>query len=412
MPHLQQENPSATANYPRMPMRAPHAKNPRRLPSGRWQGRVTYWDPATGRRRERTAMFATAREAKQWSREQEQRLRTHPVPAAPDQTVAEYLTLWLTTIAARGLAAKTLRDYRQMMAHPMAALGQKPLTQLTAWDIQQLYTTLAQTHSPRTVNYVHTVLKQALADAVDWGLLPTNPAARAKAPRDTRQTTTILTPDEARQLLAATQGQRWHMLWAVMLHTGLRPGEAIAVRWQDLDWNTGTLYVRQTVSGDGARRVLRPTKTPRSTRPIALGPHILASLRAHQHQQALERSAAGDQWTDLDLIFTTHTGRLLSPRNVARAFRQDLRRAGLPTTFHPHCLRHTMASHWLAAGQSIKVISERLGHTSVAFTLQIYAHLLPTQHADAAAAMDAWLFAPSSHDPQTIPTTSERRDPD
>jgi site-specific recombinase XerD len=125
-------------------------------------------------------------------------------------------------------------------------------------------------------------------------------------------------------------------------------------------------------------------------------------LQAKKVDQAQERERAGERWEDHDLIFATHDGKLLSPRNVARAFRQDCERAGLPNTIHPHCLRHTMASHWLAGGQSIKVVSERLGHTSVAFTLQTYAHLLPNQQVEAADHMDAQLFGP------TIPTTSPR----
>lgn len=370
----------------------PHAKDPRKLASGRWQARVTYYDPETGKRHETSATFATEREAKKWSREQEMAYRANPHRTPADQTLAEFFADWLKTVEARGLAAKTVRDYRQMAAHPLNAFGHKALNKVTPWDIQQLYTAMAESHSSRTINYVHTVLKRALADAVDWGLIVSNPAAKAKAPRGQRQPVEILTPDEARQLLDATRGTRWHTLWALMLHTGLRPGEAIAIRWQDIQWDAQTLRVMQAVSGDGSRKILGPTKTERSTRPIALGSHMMALLRAWQAEQALQREVAGTQWEDHDLVFCTRTGSLLSPRNVARAFKQDLQRAGLPTTLHPHCLRHTMASHWLAAGQSIKVVSERLGHTSVAFTLQTYAHLLPTQQAAAAEAMDRWLL--------------------
>lgn len=194
------------------------------------------------------------------------------------------------------------------------------------------------------------------------------------------------------------------MARAVGFHvdTGLRPGEAIAVRWQDINWDAATLHVMQAVSGDGKDMELTPTKTERSTRPVALGPHCLALLRDRQSEQRIERAHKGSAWEDQDLVFSTRDGRLLSPNNIRPAFRKDRDSAGLSTAIHPHCLRHSMASHWLAAGHSIKVVSERLGHTSVAFTLQTYAHLLPNQQADAAAAMDAALFA----DP--IPTPSPR----
>jgi integrase len=253
------------------------------------------------------------------------------------------------------------------------------------------------------------VLRRALADAVDWGLLDRNPAEKAKAPRGRRQPVVILTPSEAQHFLDKAQGSRWYVLWALMLHTGLRPGEVIALRWQDIHWDTHTLQVVQAVSGDGSRRVVGPTKTERSTRPVALGPHMMELLAARRQEQTMDRAAAGDRWEDdHDLIFTTYRGKLLSPNNVARSFHRVREQAGLPATIHPHCLRHTMASHWLAAGQSIKVVSERLGHTSVAFTLQTYAHLLPNQQADAAAAMDTRLFLRAPH-PHDIPTSVENQ---
>ena len=379
----------------------------RKLESGRWQGRVPYQDPTTGKRREMSQTFATAQEADVWVQDQRKVFREDPNHRPPsDETLAEFFPKWIKTIEAQGLAAKTVQDYRQMGAHAIDAFGHKALKNITTWEIQQLYTAKADTHSSRTINYVHTVLNRALSDAVDWGLIPSNPAAKAKAPRGQRQPVVILTPKEAQHFLAMTQGTRWYVLWALMLHTGLRPGEAIAIRWQDIDWAAHTLRVVQAVSRDGGRKVLGPTKTERSTRPIALGSHILDLLRSRQTEQAAERAAARERWDDQDLVFTTYDGKLLGPRNVARSFQRDRERAGLPDTIHPHCLRHTMASHWLAAGKSIKVVSERLGHTSVAFTLQTYAHLLPNEQADAAEAMDTALFVDGvltrSDHPQTI----------
>lgn len=382
----------------------PHAKDPRKLDSGRWQARVTYYDTTTGQRKETSQTFATEREAKKWGREQEQAYREEPNRKAPtDEMLAEFFPRWIKVVEARGLAPKTVRDYRQMSDHPINAFGHKALKSISAWDIQQLYTAMAETHSSRTINYVHTVLKSALNDAVDWDLIPINPAAKVKAPRGQRRPVRIVTPDEAARLLAVTQGTRWHSLWALMLHTGLRPGEAIAIRWQDIYWDTHILRVVQAVSVDQqGHYFLGPTKTERSTRPIAMGPHMLELLRKRQADQAIEREVAKERWEEQDLVFTTRHGKLLSPRNVLRDFHRDCDQAKLPKSIHPHSLRHTMASHWLAAGQSIKVVSERLGHTSVAFTLQTYVHLLPNQQADAAQAMDTALF--EDDHPHVIPT--------
>lgn len=401
-----------------MPQRPkdPYAVEPRRLPSGRWKGRVVRYDPETGKRHELTQTFDTKKEAKQWAEAEALQYRADPNRKPPsNQTLAEFFPQWIQVIAAQGLADTTLMDYQYMGAHALAAFGHRPLKNLNTWDIQQLYTAMAETHSSRTINYVHTVLNRLLKDAVDWGLIASNPAAKAKPPRGQRRPVVILTPAEAQHFLASTQGRRWHILWALMLHAGLRPGEAIAVRWQDIHWDTQTLHVMQAVTvekrNNRRRHVLGPTKTDRSTRPVALGPRMLDLLRTRKAEQAVERAAVGNRWDDHDLVFTTRTGTLLGPRNVARAFHTDRQRAGLPDTIHPHCLRHTMASHWLADGQSIKVVSERLGHTSVAFTLQTYAHLLPNQQADAATAMDAALFADPSEraadGPQNNPKPSQ-----
>ena len=313
----------------------PHAKDPRKLDFGRWQARVTYYDAETGKRHETSQTFATEREAKKWSREEDQRYRTNPNQKQPNnQTLAEFFPTWLQAVEAQGLAAKTVRDYQQMSAHAVDVFGHKPLKNITTWDIQQLYTAMAETHASRTINYVHTVLNRALSDTVDWGFLSTNPAAKAKVPRGQRKPVVILAPDETQHFLKTTHNTRWYTLWALMLHTGLPPGEAIAIRWQDIHWDTHTLHVVQAVSGDGSRRVLGPTKTERSTRPVALGPHIMELLEVRRQEQTMERTAAGDRWEDHDLAFTT------GPRNVARDFQKDRQRANLPDTIHSHCLRH------------------------------------------------------------------------
>ena len=132
----------------------PHAKDSRKLKSGRWQARVTYYDANAGKRHETSRTFATEREAKKWSRAEEQRYRTNPNQTPSSQTLAEFFPTWLQAVEAQGLAAKTVRDYRQMAAHPINAFGHRALKSITTWDIQQLYIAMAETHSTRTVNYI------------------------------------------------------------------------------------------------------------------------------------------------------------------------------------------------------------------------------------------------------------------
>jgi integrase len=373
-----------------------YALKPRELPSGHWKGRVVVYDPDTGRRREITRTFPTKTAARQWAEREAVQYRDDPLRRRPtEETVGAYLARWLDIKGTTGLAAKTLASYRQMAQHVVNALGPRPLKAVTPFDVQQFYARLAQDlHlSVRTVRYVHTVFKMACADAVTWGLLAKNPAAQAKvrAPRAS-DALRVPTPQEMTQLLAATQGSRWFPLWAWLVFTGTRLGEALALQWGDIDWAQGTATVQRAISGEGAARVIKEPKTPRGRRTISLGPTLLAILREWQAHQARWRDAAGGRWEPGDWVFTTTTGRLLGQRHVVRAFKQALVRAQLPGDIRVHDLRHAMATQWLSAGINPRVVSERLGHSNVGFTLQVYGHVLPHDEARAAARMeqDVW----------------------
>ncbi|CAB1129594.1 conserved protein of unknown function [Candidatus Hydrogenisulfobacillus filiaventi] len=376
--------------------REPHARDPRRLPSGRWQARVAWWDEH-GRRRESARTFASHREARAWAREEERRLRELGRPPAED-ALASYLDRWLESMVGR-VRPTTLRSYRAMAAHARAALGDRPLTRLTPLDLQAWLADLqAAGKSPRTAQYAYAVLRHALQDAADWGLLPANPAARAKPPRVPRRELRVPTPEEARRLLQAAEGHRLYALWAFLATTGTRRGEALGLRWEDVDWQRRVILVRQALTGTGSRKALGPVKTDGGRRSVALDPWMEDVLRRHREEQRLDRLEAGAGWEETGLVFTTRRGRWLDPGNVLRDFKILLAKAGLPTTYRIHDLRHAMATAWLAAGVSPKVVSERLGHASVAFTLQVYGHVLPNAQAEAAARM-VRLLADDLHQP-------------
>ena len=386
-------------------LKEPHAVDPRKLDSGRWQARVTYYDPDTGKRRETSQTFATEREAKKWSREQEMAYREDPNrKPSSDETIAEYLQRWLTIKGTMPLERKTLDSYRQMAAHAIRELGSQPLKSLTVLDIQQLYASLSeQKKSRRTINYVHTVLKTALKDAVEWGLLIKNPADKAKAPLGRREKPLrIPTPEEMHQLLATTQGTRWYPLWAWFVGTGTRLGEALALQWQDIDWEKGQVIIRRALSGDAAKRVIKTPKSADGLRTFSLGPKLLAVLQQWREDQAIWREQAGSAWNDEDYVFTTYHGKLLSKRNTERAFEKALKKAGLPGDIRVHDLRHGMATQWLSEGINPKVVSKRLGHSNMAFTLQVYGHVLPSDEARAAREMEAITFPPSTNHPHEV----------
>lgn len=219
----------------------------------------------------------------------------------------DFLTHWLGVKGAAGLSVKTVASYREMAAHAMRDLGQKRLKALTTMDIQSFYSALVMERglSLRTVNYVHTVLKMALNDAVDWGLLPGNPAAkaRARAPRVRSQTLRVPTSEEVSRLLETARDTRWYPLWAWFIITGTRLGEALALQWVDIDWEAQMVTIRRAVSGDAGSRKVKTPKSESGYRKIALGSDLLAILREHRAAQEQLREVAGEDWQETDLVF-------------------------------------------------------------------------------------------------------------
>jgi integrase len=306
---------------------------------------------------------------------------------APDKTtLADYLRgQWLPVVQTR-LRPGTWVEYRRKAeVHLIPAIGQVPLQQLTTAMLNALYQQLLDRGvGPRTVQYVHATIRKALNDAVRWGLLVRNPAHHAAAPRLRRKEMRTWTADQLRGFLKSVRSDRLSAAWQLAALTGMRRGEVLGLRWADLDLEGGWLSVRQTlVVVDNHPQVSEP-KTARGRRRVALDAQTVAALRAHHKLQAAERLAAGPAWQGSDLVFTRPDGAPLHPEYVRRQFDQHIQRAGLPR-IHLHDLRHTHATLALQAGVHPKVVSERLGHTTVAITLDIYSHTVPALQQDAAA---------------------------
>lgn len=363
-----------------------------------WQGIVKYPDPDRPKQwLQRSATYERKAEAQEWVDATLTEHRKTPNYRPPSSvTLAEYMEQWYAVTQGR-VSPNTMRSYRQMGKHAIKALGEKRLMAVGTLDLQGLCGTLLQRGlSARTVRYVHGVVKQALKDAEDWGLINSNPADKVKPPRLERRELQVPTPQESAMLLQATLGLRLYPLWAWLSLTGTRKGEALGLRWSDINWSAGTATIQRTFGGR-----LGPTKTANSTRTISLAPHLLELLKRRRHDQRLERLAAGSDWKETGLVFTTRVGTPINPRNASRDFKLALKLAGLSLAYRVHDLRHAMATHWLVSGVPVKVVSERLGHASVAFTLQVYGHVLPGQQAAAAEAMEQDLFS-------RVTTTSPR----
>jgi integrase len=300
----------------------------------------------------------------------------------------------LEAVAQHRVRPTTLASYGQIVRNRIVpALGTVPLQQLTPAQAQALYGRLLENGrvdgrgpklSPRSVRYTHAVLRMALEDAVQLGLLSRNACDAATPPRAVRpQIKYWDTPDVQRFLDVACE-DRLRALWVLALHTGLRRGELLGLRWSDVDLDQAVLHVRRSLVQSGGVLGFQEPKTSSGRRTIALDTPCVVALREHRARQAEQRLRMGSLWQDHDQAFATELGTPLEPSNVDRRFRALVTRAGVPRIPF-HGLRHTHATLLMKAGVNPKVASERLGHANITLTLSTYSHVLPQMQQEAAA---------------------------
>jgi integrase len=252
-------------------------------------------------------------------------------------------------------------------------IGKKTLSKLTPLEVQRMLRDLeAEGYAPRTRRQVRSVLRRALADAERWGMVARNVAALVDAPSvDSSKLDDVLTPEEGQKVLAAVGDDRLQALAVLVMTTGMRKGEAMALRWVDVDLDEGTVRVAGTLKRAKGRWWIDTPKTAAGKRAIPVEGWVVESLREHRRHQAEERLALGPDWADHDFVFTTPIGTPLDGRNVTRWWHGVCASAGIERRRF-HALRHSVAT-WLAEeGEPLEVIGERLGHSSHAVTVDIY----------------------------------------
>jgi len=351
-------------------------------------------DPRTGRRERRTfTVRGTKKQAEVAAATQEAAIVGGTFVDPSKETVEEFLRRWMRDYVEPSLALRTQQRYREIVEYDLVPyIGRLPLQKLRPSHVVALEQRLRHEGNhrnggglgPASVQKVHAVLHRAMAHAVRWQAVQVNPVSAVDRPVVPKAEIQVVTPDQARALLRALRGHPYELPLRVALLCGLRLSELLALRWRDIDWDRGSLTVHQALdlpAPDGTPR-FKETKTHRAERPVSLPAQLVEDLREHRARQ-LERRLAAPVWADLDLVFTNERGEPVLAVTLRKYLYRVLAEAGLPRV-RLHGLRHSMATLMLAAGEHPKVVSERMGHSSVAFTLATYSHVIPGMHEQAA----------------------------
>lgn len=327
-----------------------------------------------------------------------------------DMTTGEYLDKWLLEYARHSVRSSTYDSYEWAIKQYLKpGLGRILLAKLRPLHIQQhLNMQMDSSLSATSVRYQYNILRAALTQAMKWQMLTTNPCAAIDPPRKEKYKAAVYKPDELQTLLTAAAGTNIHLPVVLAVSCGLRRGEVCGLRWRDIDLSKGLLFVRNSLDWEQSKLTLRPVKTSTSERSVKLPLMASEALAKEKRHQAADKIRAGGLYVDQDFVWAWDDGRPHDPDYLYKTFQKLIKRYNeqidkdedltkdqklekkLPI-IRFHDLRHSHATALLLEGVSVKVISERLGHSSTKITQDIYSHVLPQMQEHAADVMDKLL---------------------
>ena len=316
---------------------------------------------------------------------------------SPNQTLGDFLDTWLLIVKPR-LQSRTYQDYSELLTrYVRESLGKKKLESVKAIHLQSLYAEMQSEKklSARVVRYTNTILKSAFGYAVKQDILFKNPAKMVELPKLIKREMVVLTKDEAIKLLDVSQKERLATLFSFLLATGCRPSEAIGLKWQDLSFDRNTVEIKRVVVWQrtgGSWEFCQP-KTAKSRRTIPLPVSLVKEVKRHRIRQQKERLKLGSNWQDFDLIFPSQVGTPLTMGRITRVFQRIKTDAEITKNLRLYDLRHSTASFLLQANVNPKVVSERLGHSTITLTLDVYSHVLPTMQEKATEHLEEMIFS-------------------
>lgn len=358
-----------------------------RQSDGRWSAAITLEN------RKRKVLYGKTRrevqdKLKQALHEQQQ----GTLITTPQQTVAHFLQDWLENSQKQSLRPRSYERYEEMVRlHIIPELGRHQLLKLSGQHLQAFYTKkVKEGLSPSTVIGLHIVLHKALDTAVKWNLVARNVCDTVDPPRKIRHEIQPLTLEQIKKLLEVARGHPYEALYVLALATGMRRGELLGLKWQDINFTTGTLQIQRILSR--VPRIMRnengetyeeaEPKTQKSRRSVTIAAFALEALKHHRERQLKARAQAGNAWQERDYVFCTSLGTHLLPNDVLEQLKLLLKKAQLPA-FRFHDLRHSAATLLFSQGVHPKIVQELLGHSDISMTMDLYSHMLPTMQQEA-----------------------------
>jgi integrase len=311
-------------------------------------------------------------------------------------TLAVLFDEWLDTIRPR-VTQRTADGYQGLIdRYVRPELGSKRVNQLETRDIQKLYTAMQseKSLSARIVRHTHAVLRQVLEQAVEWKVILRNPAdsLKRKLPKVSEVERRVLNEAEAGAFLKACNQKPHGLIFEFALLSGMRPEEYLALQWRDLNFDRNTAQVRRALVRHKKVWRFQEPKTKGSKRSVTIPASLGRRLVIHKRVQAEQRLKIGNGWQANDLVFCSEFGTPLSIPNLTyRYFRPILERAGLPQ-IRLYDLRHSHATLLLAADEHLKVVSERLGHSTIRLTADTYSHVLESMQQGTASKLESMLY--------------------
>ncbi|GER67439.1 site-specific integrase [Weizmannia acidilactici] len=335
-------------------------------------------DPVTGKRKQASfGPFRTKTEAKKELLKIKNQVDNGSYFKESTEDFSMFMERWFNTSYKRTVEITTAKSREYVIRnHIMKYFQHKKINEITTFDIDSFYVDkLDSGYSGAYIRQMHNLLNQAFDQAVRWSLIKVNPVKNAKPPKVKSEEKITWTVDEVNRFQNLIKNSSMEIPYLLAIFTGMRRGEVLGLKWDDVDFENKKIRIKRSlcfVSGKGL--IFKEPKTKKSKRQISISQHVVNVLKKHKQKQEFQKEKLGIQYQNNNLIVCTDDGKPLDPRNLLRQFYRLIEEANVPRiSFHD--LRHTHATILMQQGENPKVVSERLGHSRVGITLDLYSHV-------------------------------------